>query len=738
MHIRTRLLYLALTILIPAFLASAVAIWLVYDEQRDAQEKSSHEAAKSFANLVDKNFMAIEGQLQALAKSPQLAEGKLDAFAEHASALVPNTTRVVVLSTPEGQQLINTRARAGAPLPRTNAALLQLRLDRPDQVVVSDLFVGSVAKKKDVAVDVPVRIGGITKYRLAMGFSAAELQELIDDQRFPSGWIATITDRNGVIVARSDQAEAFVGKRATDTMMARIKAKERSGINLGHSLDGRAVAAFFHRAPQSGWTAVLSIPQSEISKPARSAAAYASVILLLLLGVAIWVAHHYARRTAGPIEGLRQAAELLGQGKPVQLTRTGLHEADTIGAALAAAGAQLRQHNELLESRVAEAVAASEVAQRALMQAQKLEALGRLTGGIAHDFNNILQTLSSCLQLLRLSPSPERLPFILDNGEKAIRRATELTAQMRSFARVQDVRLEAVNVVETIHNIMPLLASSLRNPSMLRTDMAEDLWPVNIDRLQFELALLNLVINARDAMPRGGEIVLACRNTVLASSDKGLAPGEYVVVTVADQGTGIPAELLGKVLDPFFTTKPVDKGTGLGLPQAYGFATQAGGTLLIDSSEGSGTTVTMYLPRCTHTPNATVAAPNQALAPRDENGAVLFVEDDPLVRQTVMLALEHAGFTVIEAASGDDALALLESGASVEFLFSDVVMPGEINGVELARIVADRYPHLHVVLASGHNELAIDLEKVKLIGKPYDVISVVNMLVSLRRMGGKV
>lgn len=735
MHIRTRLLYLALSILIPAFLASAVAIWLVYDEQRAAQEKSSQEAAKSFANLVDKNFMAIEGQLQALAKSPQLAEGDFDSFAKHAGALVPVSSRVVVLSTLDGQQLINTRAAVGAPLPRTNPSLLRLRLDNPGQPVVSDLFIGSVAKKKDVAVDVPVHIDGTTKYRLAMGFSAAELQELIDEQRFPSGWIATITDRNGIIVARSDQAATFVGKRATDSMLKRIKAREPSGINLGNSLDGRPVVAFFHRAPQSGWTAVLSIPQSEIRKPAQSAAAYSAAILFLLLGVAIWVAHHYARRTAGPIETLRQAAELLGQGKLVQLTRTGLHEADSIGDALATAGAQLRQHNELLETRVAEAVAASEVAQRALMQAQKLEALGRLTGGIAHDFNNISQTLSSCLQLLRLSPNPARIPSILDNGDKAIRRATELTAQMRSFARVQDVHLEAVDLAETIHTVMPLLASSLRHPSMLRTELADDLWPVNIDRLQFELALLNLVINARDAMPRGGEIVITCSNAVLASGEKAVAPGEYVVVAVADQGTGIPAELLGKVLDPFFTTKPVDKGTGLGLPQAYGFASQAGGTLLIDSSEGSGTTVTMYLPRSAQRPNALAVAPSGLVVRRDENGTVLFVEDDPLVRQTVMLALEHAGFTVIEAASGDEALVLLEAGSPVEFVFSDVVMPGEINGVELARIVTDRYPHLHVVLASGHNELTIDLEKVKLIGKPYDVVSVVNMLVSLRRMG---
>jgi signal transduction histidine kinase len=729
MHIRTRLLLLALSILLPAFLATVMATWLVYTEQQANQEKISHEAVKSFAKLVDMNFMAVEGKLQTLAGSPDLAEGNLDAFSRHASALLPKKERVIVLSTVEGQQLLNTRAPPSSPLPRTNSSLLQLRLQNPDRTVVSDLFVGGVAKKKDIAVDVPVRIGGLTRYRLAMGFPASELQDLIDSQQLPKGWIATIVDRNGVIVARNDQPGQYVGKRATAAMLQRILAKERSGINQGLSLDGREVMAFFYRAPLSDWTAVLSIPQAEIRKPALSAAAYSAGILLGMLGIAAWAAHAYARRTAGPIEALRHAAELLGRGEPVTIEKTGLVEADSIGQALAAASTQVRQHHRELEVRVTEAVSASELAQRALMQAQKLEALGRLTGGVAHDFNNILQTLSSCLQLLRMGPAPARTASILDTGDKAIRRATDLTAQMRSFARVQDVRLETFELHEAINTVMPLLTSSLQSNVTLRIEHAAQACAVTADRLQLELALLNVVINARDAMPRGGEIVIRLDSTVLTAGELGIGPGDFTVLSVSDQGTGIPAELLEKVLDPFFTTKPVDRGTGLGLPQAYGFATQAKGTLVLDSVEGKGTTVRIYLPLATNPVQA--SSIHGAAAGRSASGAgtILFVEDDPLVRETVALALEHAGFDVLPAVSGDAALALLDAGAHADFVFSDVVMPGTVNGIELARLVLQRFPAMRVVLASGHSDMAIDLPQVKLIGKPYDVVSVVNLLV---------
>lgn len=686
------------------------------------------EAVKAFALLVDKNFLAVDGQLYALSKSPALLKNDLPAFAAHAAGVVPSPRRVVVLSTVDGQQLLNTRAPPGTALPRSNPSLLKLRAADPNKSVVSDLFVGAVAKRKDVAVDVPVYVDGAIRYRLSMGFEASELQTLIEEQNFPAEWIATIVDRNGVIVARNDHPERFIGERATAGMLRRILAGERFGVNYGVSLDGRAVAAFFFRAPASGWTAVLSIPQSEIRAPALYAAGFLALILCILLSVAVGMAGYLARKTAAPIERLRSSAELLGQGTVVHLQPTGLTEVDEVGRALSSASALVRRHQEQLEQRVAEAVAASETAQRAMLQGQKLEALGRLTGGVSHDFNNILQTLSSCLQLVRLTDDAQRRAALVETGEKAIRRATELTAQMRSFARVQDMRLETLDVADALRTIFPLLSSSLPDNIVLGTDFAEQLWPVMVDRLQFELGLLNIVINARDATPGSGAIVVATRNVTLSPAEKGIGPGDFVVISVSDEGEGMPEDVLAKAVDPFFTTKPVNQGSGLGLPQAYGFATQSKGTLYLESSVGHGTTVSIYLPRAASMPARPAGELIREELDTARRGVVLLVEDDELVCETVCAALEYAGFQVISAASGDEAVSVIRSGARVDAVFSDVVMPGRVNGVELARIIHREAPGLRVLLASGHTDFAVDVDNVELVGKPYDLAAVMGLL----------
>jgi len=486
--------------------------------------------------------------------------------------------------------------------------------------------------------------------------------------------------------------------------------------------------AFFFTAPESGWTTILSIPREEMRRPALYASAFLTVVLVVMLGVAVALASHLARETAAPIERLREAAEQLGTGAAVGLPATGLTEVDAVGEALSRSSALVREHSGVLSARIAEAVAASEVAQRALLQSQKLEALGRLTGGVAHDFNNILQTLSSCLQLLRLTEDRVKVASLITTGEKAIRRATELTGQMRTFARVQDVRLETLWVNDMVQSILPLLSSSLQTSVALRIDVGDDIWPVTVDRLQFELALLNIIINARDAMPRGGDIVLATGTRRVTAADGDVAPGEYVVVTVVDKGTGMAPDVLARALDPFFTTKPVNQGTGLGLAQAYGFAKQAHGTLRLHSVQGQGTTVEILLPRSQEALTVVVEAPVAQPVSAGRREVILFVEDDALVRETVCAALRQVGLDVICADSGDAALAVLASGTVIDAVFSDVVMPGQVDGVELARIILKTYPGMRVVLASGHANVEINLPGVKLIGKPYDVISVVNLL----------
>jgi len=298
---------------------------------------------------------------------------------------------------------------------------------------------------------------------------------------------------------------------------------------------------------------------------------------------------------------------------------------------------------------------------------------------------------------------------------------------MRSFGKVQDARLQTVRLKEAISAAMSLLNSALPSNIDLVTRIDEGLWPVTIDPLQFELALLNILINARDAMPMGGIVKLDIRNNVLSEPAGSLAPGDYVSVIIADNGKGMSPEVLSKALDPFFTTKGIDKGTGLGLPQAYGFATQANGTLILDSVEGKGTTVTIHLPRATLEvlPVGPEARGSQEPA---ATGTLLFVEDDALVREAVGPALEAAGFQVIVARNGEEAVAHLEVNQTIGLVFSDIVMPGSISGIDLAKIVKTRFPHIQIVLATGYSDKRVDLPGVPLLAKPYKITEAIHIL----------
>lgn len=729
MRIRSRLFLVALSIVVPAWLAAACSVWFVYTEQKESYAQGMAEAVRALALLVDNELHVTESVLLTLARSPALRKGDLDTFRQYAREVVPETDRVVVLSRLDGQQLVNTRAMPGRELPRVSSAVFSLSRLTPDRTVVSDFFVGPVAKRKDVAVDVPVRIDGQVRYRMAMGFEAAALEKLLQGRR-ATNWLMTVFDRNGIVLARSVGSEQFVGRPANPVLLERIQAREQSGIVNGASLDGTPVTAFFHRAPFSSWTAVISVPNAELQQPARRAALMLAVLVLGLLGLGVVVAHWYARKTAAPVESLRAAAQQLGDGHVVRVERSGLTEVDLVGAALSRASEQVQQHQTILEQRVREAVAAAEQSHRALLQAQRLEGLGRLTGGIAHDFNNILQTLTSALQLMSRTSDLALVRRLSETSQRAVSKGAALMAQLRAFGRVQDVRLETLQLPAALANCLPLLTNALPANVSLHTDAPEALWPVTIDRLQFELALLNIVINARDAMPQGGQIRVTLSKLEPGTLPASLAPGRYVGVQVRDNGRGIPPEVLAHAIDPFYTTKSPDSGSGLGLAQAYGFATQAGGTLALDSEVGKGTTVTICLPAARLAVEALPAPLAPVASAMQERGAgtVLFVEDDALVRDSVAPALREAGFTVLEAHDADHALQLLASGERIDALFSDVVMPGRLSGVDLARQVRAQFPDLPILLASGHTDLAISLERVKLVGKPYAVDKVVGLL----------
>ena len=362
-----------------------------------------------------------------------------------------------------------------------------------------------------------------------------------------------------------------------------------------------------------------------------------------------------------------------------------------------------------------------------LFQAQKMEAVGQLTGGVAHDFNNLLQALSGCLQMVERRVSDPRILTLLATGHQAVERGAKLTQQLLAFARRQALHPEPVNVRDRLLGTSELLARAMRADIRLELDLQPDLWPIEVDPTQFELAILNLAFNARDAMPEGGTLQIEGRNLSIEPGQalEGLA-GDFVRLVVTDTGTGMSESVLARAIEPFFTTKGVGEGSGLGLSQVYGFARHSGGTARLESTPGQGTTVTLLLPRsAVDALSVPVAAPAVHGA---GGGRILLVEDDPIVGPLVGGSLEDLGYTVVWAASGDAALAILADGGPVDLLFTDIVMPGTMNGVELAREARRLRPNLPIVLTTGYSEQPVAGENFSMLAKPYRIEALVKVL----------
>ncbi|MBI3516603.1 MAG: response regulator [Proteobacteria bacterium] len=371
--------------------------------------------------------------------------------------------------------------------------------------------------------------------------------------------------------------------------------------------------------------------------------------------------------------------------------------------------------------------------QEQLRHAQKMEAMGQLTGGVAHDFNNLLTIIVGNLDLVtRHADDATRVRRLTAAAQRAASRGAKLTQQLLVFARRQLLHPETVNPNRLLLDFEGLIRRAVGEAIRIELELHPALDPVRIDPGQFEAAILNLVINARDAMPDGGTIAITTRNAELGPADAAALPdahpGEYATILIRDNGLGIPADVLGKVFEPFFTTKEVGRGSGLGLSQVYGFVRESGGHVQIRSSEGAGTTVELWLPRSTER----IAEPSEAAARvplRAATGGevVLVVEDDQEVRELASESLHELGYRTLIARDAADALQLLRQPARrIDILFSDVVMPGGMNGAQLATEARRLRPSLKVLLTSGyaadalsHEHGVTDGTDTALLRKPY-------------------
>lgn len=364
---------------------------------------------------------------------------------------------------------------------------------------------------------------------------------------------------------------------------------------------------------------------------------------------------------------------------------------------------------------------ALERAHQQLALAQKMEALGQLTGGVAHDFNNLLMVVSGQAQALLRRLTDQKNARSLEAILAAASRGEALTRQLLTFARRQPQNPRTVDLNQTVAAFRDVLSSSARGKFDLNIEIPQDVWPVSIDIPEFELALVNLVVNARDAMPEGGSISLTGDNVTLCGSETIEAiKGEFVALTVSDTGTGIAPENLPKIFEPFFTTKSAGKGTGLGLSQTYGFAQQSGGAIAVHSKLGHGTQVTLYLPR-SHQPVAAVVANEPASQSPGRGEKILVVEDNPDVRAVAVTLLEQLNYRTVAVDNAKAALNLLGNGTSVDLVFSDVMLPGDLDGLGLAEAISKRYPQTPVLLTSGYSKALIGRHGLPILRKPYQI-----------------
>ncbi|WP_262029501.1 response regulator [Microvirga sp. Mcv34] len=354
-----------------------------------------------------------------------------------------------------------------------------------------------------------------------------------------------------------------------------------------------------------------------------------------------------------------------------------------------------------------------------LLHASKLEAIGRLTGGIAHDFNNMLSVVIGNLDLLKKTIQGD------EKAERRVRMAMEsaqhcadLTYRLLSFSRRQPLQVSTINVKALLPGLLDLMRRTLGERINVSLRSEHEVWPIQVDRAQFEAALLNLAVNARDAMPDGGDLTISVENRAI-SERTNLPAGEYVVVEVSDTGTGMPPEVIERVFEPFFTTKESGKGTGLGLSMVYGFMQQSRGHAEVDSVPNAGTTIRLFMPRSEKAAARPIETQSATPGPFGAERTVLVVEDDPAVRQVVISNFRSLGFDVVEAATGDEAVRVLKANRHVRLVFSDVRMPGTLTGIDLARLIRRDWPDIRVLLTTGYVDGDTTVGDVDLLYKPY-------------------
>jgi signal transduction histidine kinase len=712
MSIRKRLLLLVFAVWLPAAAGFALFTWYTHQEKTAATRRQIEEYGLRLSTTLERELDKRVVLAQTLASSSEARNGDFARFHEEAlSATVGRDDWVLLVDT--GWQIFNTKAPY--PAPRV-ARAKPLALTEKDPLIV---FVPSapVARTPAITVFVPVLGMAPQEYNVGVSFQPTDLQRILELNPGPFNALTAVVNNEQVIMGRSRDPGKWFGVSASEPFKKRILG---GGIGFAESSTLDGVRSMTYLSPPSayGWSVVVSVPLSQLEGASEQATAKAVGAAAFLLAFGFIVALTGTRKIGRTLDALEKAASDLGHHRVPPRLATGMPEVDRVGAALHEAGRQAQLFNETMERRVTDAVRETQEAHLRLAHSQKLELVGRLTAGVAHDFNNLLQTIVTAHHLLlrRVVDGAERRA--LDGAVRAVAKARDLIKQLMTFGRVQALVPATVSIADIVLKSQELTRTAVGEAIVLTTDVEPELPLVHVDPVQLEMALLNLVFNSRDAMPGGGRIGIAASEAPFAETEH-LGPGRFVRLEVVDNGSGMTEEVRAQAFDPFFTTKPVGAGTGIGLAQVHSFAKQSGGDVLLTSASGEGTRIRLYLPVASGEAPGEPAAPAAPPTPPASGVRVLMVEDDKMVASMIATALDEEGYAVDHCTTADEAVALLEGGKPFDILFTDVVMPGRMNGMALAKWCSKSRPELAIVVTTGYAENLDEVAQVVL-RKPYD------------------
>lgn len=744
-----QLALLAAVVAVPLLLASYVMFnWLVEDSRLNTKQLLLVNA-KTLSGLVDNEIQTHIAIATTLAYSPALEAGNYDSFwqeATNAMKFVQGSS--LDLADSEGNILLTTLQPAATPqvwkLPDewVKAAFTK------NSTQVSNLAQHGVSKKLAIIVTTPIVLDSKKKYILSISIPPERFQKLIESN-FSDGQIVGIIDNNRRFVARIPDFQKRLGTLASEGWRAAIDAApvgwtENKVLEGDWSMTGYAPTKY-------GWNVGVAKTEKDFQSPYQNILWSTLAASLLLSALGFLLAAAIARHISKGIASVAQSAHNLGQGRPVEEFVAPFKEAQIVSRNLAAASTELdRRSNALtlanaeLENKVAERTQSLETemlrrqeTETTLRQVQKIETIGQLTGGIAHDFNNMLTVIMGNLDTVQRRmekfDGAAKIKQPVANALQGAKNAANLTQRLLAFSRQQALQPKSLALNSLVSETSQMLTHLVGEGIKVETVLAAGLWQTFADANQVENTLVNLVVNARDAMPDGGKLTIETSNAHLddnyASRFGDLKAGQYVLLSVTDQGTGIAPEKIEKVFEPFFTTKAPGKGTGLGLAMIYGFVKQSGGHTRIYSEVGVGTTVKIYLPRLiedkpilSHPKESPVEL---AKLPRAKKGeTILVVEDDEGVRDYAVSVLKDLGYRVLAASDAEEALRIVKKTQDVDLLFTDVVLGGLLNGRQLADIICKEAPALPVLFTTGYTRNAIihngRLDAgVNLLSKPY-------------------